>query len=137
MLTSVCSTLKRVNALLRTNTGGPGDSVKWVTAFITSSTFIGGERRHLSFNICTHHFHLLLFLLLFLLLLFFLLGFCSDGQHSSGNLDKSTEEAFSVTATLYAVLQLPRQGKKGKSVLGQFSVQVSIQSIPLPTHCSV
>lgn len=128
-----------VNALLRTNTGGRADSVKGVPAFMTPSTFRkgGGGRRHLSSSVCTYHFHLLLFLLLFLLLLFLLLGFCSDGQHSSGNLDMSTEAAFSMTATLYAVLQLPRQGNKGKSVLGQFSVQVSIRSIPLPTHCSV
>lgn len=103
----------------------------------TPSTFIRGGRRHLNFNVCTHHFHLLLFLLLFLLLLFLLLGFCSDGQHSSGNLDMSTEEAFSMTAALYTALQLPRQGNKGKSVLGQFAVQVSVTSIPLPTHCSV
>lgn len=36
-------------------------------------------------------------ILLFLLFLFLFLGFCSDGQHSSGNLDTARDEAFSVT----------------------------------------
>lgn len=71
--------------------------LSWHTFHIYKGVGGGGGRRHVSFNVCTHHFHLFLFLLLFLLFLLLLLGFCSDGQHSSGNLDMATDEAFSVT----------------------------------------
>lgn len=79
----------------------------------TLSTYLGdGGRRHVSFNVYTHHFHLFFFLLLFLLLLFLLLGFCSDGQHSSGNLGMSTEEPMSMTATLCCASIPPARGQR-------------------------
>lgn len=127
------------NALLRTNTSGRGDSLKHVPGFITLLLHLQGRGEDIEESM----FHLPLpssplpsslspspFPSSWLLQ-----WWTAQQWKPVNNRDMLTEEAFSGTAALYAVPQLPRQGNKGKSALGQFSVQVSIRSIP--THCSV